>query len=170
MPALRRIGLLAIVTACLAPGVGAGIAQAAGPAGKRFVVRSSTMRTAQEIARAHWGTDPCSGTVKIGWSNMDDPSFNALSSWRSYGSAYANPAANHDCRIDFNTAAAFDWPKFCTVLVHEYGHLAGRPHDDRAGHLMSPVYSSPLPECEQAGATARRAPASRRSAPRRRAG
>jgi hypothetical protein len=169
VPALRRTGLLAILTACLAPCAGAGIAQAAGPAGQRFVVRASTVRTAQDIARVHWGTDPCSGDVQIRWSHMADQTINALSSWRSFGSAYANPAANRDCRIDFNTTAAFDWPKFCTVLVHEYGHLAGRPHADRAGHLMSPVYSSPLPECE-GRATARRAPGSRRSAPRRRAG
>ncbi|WP_407655886.1 hypothetical protein [Capillimicrobium parvum] len=55
------------------------------------------------------------------------------------------------------------------MLVHEYGHLAGRPHDDHPGHLMSPIYTTPLAECESR-ATARRGPGSRRSEPRRRAG
>ena len=141
----------------------------AAPPRAKSAVGSAATQAAQAIARAHWGTDPCAGEVAIRWVRMDDPTINAMSTWRSFGDAYANPAANQDCRVDFNTRAEFDWPKFCTVLVHEYGHLAGRPHDDRAGHLMSAIYTTPLSEC-QSTATARRGPASRRSAPPRRAG
>jgi hypothetical protein len=142
--------------------------QAASPRGE-LAVGSAAMRAAVDIARAHWGVDACGGAVTVRWVRMADPTINALSSWRSFGPAYANPAANRDCSIELNTAARFDRPKLCTVLVHEYGHLAGHPHDARGGRLMSPLYTTPLPACEDA-ATARRAPGSRRSATRHRAG
>jgi len=164
---LGRAAFVVVLLACLAA-AGSAAARSVKPRAK-FAVGSASVRAAQQIARDHWGTDPCSGTVQLRWVHLDDPTINAMSSWRSYGAAYANPAANRDCRIEFNTIAEFDWPKFCTVLVHEYGHLAGRPHDERPGHLMSAIYTTPLPECESR-ATARRGPASRRSAPRRRAG
>ena len=39
---------------------------------------------------------------------------------------------NVQCRIVFNRLIAYDWARFCTVLVHEYGHLAGRAHTGTA--------------------------------------
>jgi hypothetical protein len=46
-------------------------------------------------------------------------------------------------------------------MVHEYGHLVGRAHEERAGDLMSAVYTTPLAECQPAAA--RRAKAAQRA-------
>jgi hypothetical protein len=43
----------------------------------------------------------------------------------------------------------FDWAQFCTVLVHEYGHLTGHPHTADGDGVMSPIYRAPLPACTQ---------------------
>jgi hypothetical protein len=44
----------------------------------------------------------------------------------------------------------YSWPKFCTVLVHEYGHLTGHPHTVDGADVMSPIYRAPLPACTTA--------------------
>src|SRR3712207_9307195 len=62
---------------------------------------------------------------------------NATASWRNPSDAWNNPGENFDCRIEFNATAEYDWPKFCTVMTHEVGHLSGQPHSDRPGELMS---------------------------------
>jgi hypothetical protein len=127
----------------------------------RFAVGTPAMQAAQAIAVGHWGVDPCAGAVEIAWVPLDEH-VNGISSWSVTRGAYEAPEDNRDCRIELNTEMAFDWPKFCTVLVHEYGHLAGHPHDEHPGHLMSAVYSRPLAECSPTGT--RRATGSRRLA------
>ncbi|HEU4657151.1 MAG TPA: matrixin family metalloprotease [Capillimicrobium sp.] len=158
--AIVRGALLAaavsIVT--LAP---AAAAQAPDAPAERYAVGSPAMAAAQEIARAYWGTDPCGGVVTIEWTRLE-PNVNALSSWTVTGGPYDDPETNHDCTIEFNTQMDFTWAKFCTVLVHEYGHLVGHPHVDDEHDLMSPVYTRPIAEC--APKVARRASLSRRSA------
>src|SRR4051812_45152555 len=104
------------------------------------------MQTAQAIARAHWGLDPCGGQVALSWSALA-PMINATSTWTNPRSSYDNPDLNGDCRIEFNTGMDFDWEKFCTVVVHEYGHLAGRPHSPDPHDVMAAFYEDPLPEC-----------------------
>lgn len=116
------------------------------PPATRFAVGSVGMTTAQEIARAHWGVDPCGGQVSVTWG-VDEASINARSFWANPYSAYDHPELNIQCRIVFNAEMTYSWPKFCTVLVHEYGHLAGRPHGPDGPDVMSPVYRAPLPAC-----------------------
>jgi len=129
---------------------------AAGPAA-RPAPASPTIATAQEIARAYWGTDACGGAVTVRWARQA-ADINALSTWTSPSSdPYGDPADNRDCTITLNPAATFDWPKLCTVLVHEFGHLSGHDHDRRAGRLMSELYTAPLAQC--VAAKARRAAA-----------
>jgi hypothetical protein len=116
-------------------------------AAARYAVGSPGLSLAQSIAVAHWGWNPCGGNVVLTWKRQADD-INALSLWSTLGAdAYADPADNQDCEIDLNPAATWDWPKLCTVVVHEYGHLTGHDHDAHPGRLMSAVYSTPLPEC-----------------------
>lgn len=130
---------LALVTA------GTGVADDVPPA-TRFAVDSAAMATAQGIARAHWGVDACAGQVAISWG-VDEASINARSYWANPYSAYDHPALNVQCRIVFNAQMTYSWPKFCTVLVHEYGHLVGRPHVADGTDVMSPIYRAPLEAC-----------------------
>src|SRR3954454_3885731 len=113
-----------------------------------FAVGSQQMQTAQALAKQHWATDPCGGQVEIVWSGLASD-INAQSSWTNPTSAYDNPSQNGDCKITFNPGAEYDWPKFCTVAIHEYGHLAGKPHVSNDDDVMSPYYVKPVAECKQ---------------------
>ena len=139
------LGLAGSVTALLA---GAAIAGSdTRPAGIRFAADSPAVRVAQQIARAHWDVDPCRGRIAISWTPRERH-VNAISTWSTRSrDPYGHPAANRDCTIQLNPHARFDWPKLCTVVVHEYGHLAGYAHDPRPGRLMSAYYVDPMRSC-----------------------
>jgi len=111
-----------------------------------FAVGSAPMQEAIQLAKAHWGTNPCGGTVNIVWDNLD-ADINAQSTWSNPRSAYDNPDLNNDCQVEFNSIASFDWPKFCTVTIHEFGHLSGKPHSPDSNDIMAPYYNTPAPEC-----------------------
>jgi hypothetical protein len=132
----------------LSPSPSAGVGHVTaitGPA-RRFAADSRAMAVAESIARAYWGRDACGGHVTLEWMNLGRTT-NARSLWRNAVDSYADPDRNTDCRIEFNERAEFDWPKFCTVVVHEYGHLTGHPHVPDPGDVMAAVYSTPLIEC-----------------------
>jgi hypothetical protein len=162
--------VLAVVVGALAVAGLLSATAVAGPA-TRFAPASPTspaIAQAEQIARAYWGSDPCSGAVDVRWVRQA-PDINALSTWATPATdPYGDPDANTDCTIDLNPAATFDWPKFCTVLVHEFGHLTGHDHDPRPGRLMSELYTTPLAQCTTP--TARRGAGSRRLATARRSG
>jgi len=123
------------------------------PPATRFAVGSPAMQTALDIARANWGVDACRGQVAIEWG-VDEANINARSFWANPVSSYDNPAQNVQCRIVFNSTMTFSWTKFCTVVVHEYGHLTGHPHTVDGPDVMSPIYRAPLPACTTADPTA----------------
>jgi hypothetical protein len=127
------------------------------PAATRFAVGSPAMQFALGIAQANWGMDACNGQVTIAWG-VDEANINARSFWANPVSSYDNPAQNVQCRIVFNSTMAFSWEKFCTVVVHEYGHLTGHPHTVDGPDVMSPIYRAPLPACTTADPTATPAP------------
>jgi hypothetical protein len=116
------------------------------PPATRFAVGSPAMQVAQSIAQANWGVSACGGQVDIQWGT-DDPNINARSYWANPISSYDNPDLNVQCRIVLNSTMTFTWPKFCTVLVHEYGHLTGHQHSADGPDVMSPIYRAPLPAC-----------------------
>jgi hypothetical protein len=103
---------------------------------------------ALSIAYRSWGTVACGGQVAVTWDDSMDRSLNAVSSWENAAGVYADPATNTDCRIALNPKTIWGWPKLCTVVVHEVGHLTGHRHTPEApGSVMDPEYRGPLPEC-----------------------
>lgn len=152
--------LRGLLVALVVAAAGVASASASPPPQERFPVGSSTMQAAQDIARQHWGTDPCGGAVEVVWTALPRLT-NAMARWASFGTPYAAPERNVDCRVELNVAASYDVAKLCTVVVHEYGHLAGQPHRDGGDEVMSAVYSKALPACE-ALAAAVEPPSSRR--------
>jgi hypothetical protein len=61
--------------------------------------------------------------------------------------AYGVPEQNSACQIAFSATARFDWRKFCTVVVHELGHLAGHPHSARDDDIMAEYFTATEPTC-----------------------
>jgi matrixin len=148
-PARSRalLGLaFAITLAALAPAAVGAAASAGPPPAIRFGVSGPAVSTAEAIAARQWGTAACHGSVAIAWVPQA-AQVNATSTWSNPWDFYANPQDNEACRVDFNTTAFFDWPKFCTVLVHELGHLTGHRHSATPSDVMYPYYSRPLAAC-----------------------
>jgi hypothetical protein len=108
--------------------------------------------------------EPCGGQVSVTWTHMGD-GINARSQWLSTDTH--NPATFTSCSISYNLDVDWDWPKLCTVVEHELGHLAGHDHVDDPHDVMSPYYFYPTPECGGQQATTGAPspePASQRSA------
>ncbi|HWH12764.1 MAG TPA: matrixin family metalloprotease [Solirubrobacteraceae bacterium] len=112
----------------------------------QFAAGSPAMNEAEWIAVTYWNAAPCAGVISVGWGSLD-PSINATSTWFNPVAAYGNAAANTQCSIVFNTAQAFTWPMFCTVMVHEFGHLDGNQHVTDPTNVMYPVYVAPISPC-----------------------
>jgi hypothetical protein len=100
--------------------------------------------SAHALALAHWGVDPCGGEVAVTWAHMG-AGINARSQWMSVD--IHNPATYSQCSITYNLDIDWDWPKLCTVIEHELGHLAGHEHVNDPHDVMSPYYVFPTPEC-----------------------
>ncbi|HEV3000996.1 MAG TPA: hypothetical protein VGW75_09690 [Solirubrobacteraceae bacterium] len=168
---LRLVPMLAVVAVTLAgslaPG-GAAVRGGATSASARaavdpavapeamFPAGGPSAAAAWEVATSHWAAAPCGGKVELSWTRLA-AGVNATASWWNPTDPWSNPRANYDCRVEFNVDMDFDWPKFCTVLAHEVGHLLGRQHTS-GDLLMDPTYSRPLPACEQTADPAAPAP------------
>lgn len=112
-------------------------------------VGSPRLNAALALAVSHWGATPCGGQEQISWV-AQAPQINAASTWSNPTDLYANASQNTDCAIALNPAAQWDWPKFCTVVVHEVGHLDGQQHSADPTNVMTPVYNQPVAECAAA--------------------
>ncbi len=124
------------------------------------------MTTAHSLAVARWGADPCGGQVAMSWTHMGG-GINARSQWMSID--VHDPSTYSECSITYNLDVDWDWPKLCTVVEHELGHLSGHDHVDDPHDVMSPYYVFPSPECapaEQAAVAPDRAPRSAASSKR----
>jgi hypothetical protein len=117
---------------------------------QQFAVSGAAMTAAEGIAKAYWGgADACGGAVDVQWTDLPADT-NAVSTWSNPSSAYDNPTENSDCHVSFNRLLGFDWPRFCTVLVHEFGHLTGHAHSPDPNNVMTAIYNGPVAVCATA--------------------
>jgi len=147
-PSVPRLLLAFLIAIAIVPAVAqadSGLPQVPVPASDALTT------TAHALAVAHWGVDPCAGQVTVTWAHMG-AGINARSTWMSYD--IHNPATYSQCAISYNLDVDWDWPKLCTVIEHELGHLAGHDHVDNPHDVMSPYYVYPTPECAAASAPA----------------
>jgi hypothetical protein len=113
------------------------------------------MTTAHALAVARWGADPCGGQVAVSWDHMG-AGINARSQWMSVDIHDASTYS--DCAIAYNLDVDWDWPKLCTVVEHEMGHLTGHDHINDPHDVMSPYYVYPAAECALPNTQAATAP------------
>ena len=104
----------------------------------------SLMATAHSLAVARWATEPCGGQVAMTWTHMGE-GINARSQWMSID--VDDPSTYSECSITYNLDVDWDWPKLCTVVEHELGHLSGHDHVNDPHDVMSPYYVFAAPEC-----------------------
>jgi hypothetical protein len=111
-----------------------------------FAAGSAPTLAAEEIAKAYWQTTPCAGQVSLVWMTLTE-SVNATSTWTNPVGQYDAPEQNGSCQIAFNKTLTWDWTRFCSILVHEYGHLVGHAHADDRADVMFPFYEAPIAQC-----------------------
>jgi hypothetical protein len=150
---LSRHLLCALVAIALLPA--AAQADASAPA-VPVPAADALTTSAHSLAVARWGVEPCGGQVTVTWAHMGG-GINARSQWMSVD--IHNPATYSQCSITYNLDVDWDWPKLCTVIEHELGHLAGHEHVNDSHDVMSPYYMFPSPECATAQPGAQAAPA-----------
>ena len=109
-------------------------------------VDAGQVHAASDIAKTYWHATPCADQVAVGWSALD-ATVNATSTWSNPVDAYSAPEQNAQCSITFNSALSWDWTRFCSILVHEYGHLTGHPHSADPADVMYAYYVAPVAEC-----------------------
>jgi hypothetical protein len=149
---LRRFLLCALLGLALVPGVARADAEL--PA-LPVPAADALMTTAHQLAVTRWGVDPCGGQVSVTWAHMG-AGINAQSRWMS--TDVHDPSTYTDCSISYNLDVDWDWPKFCTVVEHELGHLSGHDHVNDPHDVMSPYYVYPTAECAAGTAAATPAP------------
>src|SRR3954447_1227023 len=121
---LQRFTLL-VAAAC------ASLALAATAHAARPPVDATTSRTVQRsltIAEKHFGeANRCDGPTTIVYSWTLSRRYNAFASW-------------WPCHIQLQARRSFSRVQTCTLIVHEYGHLAGHGHT-RHGLMRSHTLS-----------------------------
>jgi hypothetical protein len=160
-PACRRRGALRRATAVLtalavlavaASPAAAATAAAPSPASSadasvRYPVTGPVVQEALAVGGAYWGSAPCHGDVTPSWGDLP-PRTNAEARWGNTEGRFDHPEFNVACEVVLNRDMAWDWPKLCTVVVHELGHLLGHDHAADADDVMYAFYVHPVAPCE----------------------
>lgn len=137
------------------------LAGLAAPATAEAARTQSPVKAAATAAHRYWDATPCNGQVRVVTRSRlaagMDPSTDAWATFTSSLGAnnLAAPAATYrNCAIRLSrwrwpnsTSMSQDWDLLCATMIHETGHLLGRPHDTRQGSIMAPVFddASALP-------------------------
>ena len=131
------------------------VAAAVSPAAAIAAPRPAPVARAVAVAARFWGAVPCANQVRILTGRPVPTGLQADSdAWVTFDSALgANdlsaPASTFSaCTVSLGstrwpTSASMvtDWDMLCMTMVHEMGHLLGRPHDDAPGSVMAPVFT-----------------------------
>lgn len=142
---LRARGLGGLALAACSLLFAAAPALAADPA-TDLAPGTAPVLAAQEIAKTHWQANPCGGEVTLVWMALSAGT-NATSTWANPVGQYDAPGQNTTCQVAFNSSLAWDWTKFCSILVHEYGHISGHAHAQDEADIMYAYYARPVDEC-----------------------
>jgi hypothetical protein len=104
-------------------------------------------------ASLHWPQSPCRGRehVKI----VNEARMDELSGGKPRIEAWA---LGRRCEVLISPGRVGRQPRrqICRLLVHEFGHLAGRRHSTRRNSVMFPVIedlAANAPECRKYGTT-----------------
>jgi hypothetical protein len=146
--AARRAIAAALTLLAIAGGAGTAVADDApttAPAA-RWPAAGPAVQTAMALGAQRWGFSPCHGHVAATWAPLDG-GLNAEASWTNPADPYLEPSRNDDCAVTLSTRVDWDWPKLCSVVIHEVGHLAGHDHVADPGDIMYFTYMRPEPEC-----------------------
>jgi matrixin len=99
------------------------------------------------IARAAWPGSPCAGREVVHLTG-DDVLRAAAPAVAGPGEALNGMAEPQTCEVWL--ASAMSSRTFCTVLVHELGHLAGRDHTATPGDIMNGAGDIDWAPCDRA--------------------
>ena len=115
-------------------------------AGRRahFSAGAGVIQAAYALAVGYWHRTPCAGNVAFSWTDAPGSRI-ATAYWTAYGGG--DPDRYRNCHIVLHRDAATDWPKFCTIVVHEVGHLTGHAHVRDRENVMYPFYVGPRGPC-----------------------
>jgi hypothetical protein len=139
---VRRIAsLLMLIAACAA--VPASHAFAQDPAGD-----PARLDRFLPIARAAWPDSPCAGRENVHLAG--DAVLHAEAPVIAGGEALNGMAQPETCEVWLSST--MDARTFCTVLVHEVGHLAGRGHTTVPGDVMNGEGDIDYEPCDRASA------------------
>lgn len=100
------------------------------------------------IARAAWPASPCAGRESVYLAGDAALRAQAASLTGHTGDVLNGMAAPETCEVWL--ASGMTAGTFCTVLVHEFGHLAGRQHTTAPGDLMNGEGDIEWPACDRA--------------------
>ena len=140
---MRRIAprlALTLIAACAA--VPAAHAAAQGPS-----TDAARLQQFLPIARAAWPGSPCASREQV--------HLGADAALRAQAPALAGPGESLNGMAEPDTcevwlSSTMSARTFCTVLVHEFGHLAGRGHTTTPGDVMNGAGDSDWPACDRA--------------------
>ena len=161
---LSRLLAAAVLAALLVVPATVGAAQAKGKSGHRRPAAHTAvpkakaptpLSAAAAVGRRFWGAVPCQGQLTVLAQRPLAPGLSPASdAWVTFDTPLgannlAAPASSYtNCTISFArwrwpTSANMreDWDMFCLTMVHELGHLLGRPHDLAPGSVMAPIFT-----------------------------
>jgi hypothetical protein len=99
------------------------------------------------IARAAWPGSPCAGREAVHLAGDEALRANSLALTGHAGDVLNGMAAPETCEIWLTSGMTAR--TFCTVLVHEFGHLAGREHTAASGDIMNGEGDIDWPACDR---------------------
>jgi hypothetical protein len=121
------------------------------------IATSARVQDVQQIAAGAWG-DPCGGAVRIEWINFRrDPRVQGAHPL-TWGAAVQDGCVNGNSQgvVMLNARRTYSRARLCTVVLHEYGHLAGwRDPDTGDVHASDPfalMWADQFPDLHDDGA------------------